>query len=82
MTETQVYTPHIRAVYAKLGSKLPLPVWVKAIGSKLPYFRNDSDIYNPITLHVKIAGGINTSDGAVALKISMDWAAASKLLIP
>ena len=70
MTESEVYTPHIRAVYKKLGSKLPLPIWVKSIGSKLPYFQNDSDIYNPITLHVKIAGDINTSDGTVALQIA------------
>jgi len=70
MTESQVYTPHIRAVYNKLGSKLPLPIWVKSIGSKLPYFQNDSDIYNPITLQIKIAGGINTSDGAVAVQVA------------
>jgi len=76
MTESQVYTPHIRAVYKKLGSSLPLSVWVKSIGSKLPYFRNDSDIYSPITLHLKIAGSINNSDGGVCLNVvpsDSDW---------
>ena len=61
MTESEVYTPHIRAVYKKLGSKLPLAIWVKSVGSKLPYFQNDSDIYNPITLHVFLTSHLGIS---------------------
>jgi len=64
-----MYKPAFVHAYKSSKSSLPINVWAKAIGRRLPQFRNEEDIYSPVPLHVKIAGSLNDSNGAVRLSV-------------
>jgi hypothetical protein len=51
-------------------SRMPIDVWAKAVGSKLPAFSHPEDIYAPVMLDIKVAGGINDSNGSVKLSVA------------
>jgi hypothetical protein len=65
-------------VYAHQASKstLPIDVWCEVVGKKLPQFQSEEDIYSPVPIYVKIAGGINQPNGTIKLSVSptnKDW---------
>jgi hypothetical protein len=64
------YSERVVDAYRRSRSKLPIATWVKVIGSKLPEFRGNNSIYAPVTLFVKIAGGISESTGNVKIKVA------------
>jgi len=64
-----MYKPAFIHAYKSSKSSLSLPVWAKAVGRRLPQFRNEEDIYSPVPLHIKIAGSLNDSNGAVRLSV-------------
>jgi len=65
-----MYKPRLLQSYKSSKSTLPIATWVNIVGKKLPQFQNDEDIYNPVPLNIKIAGGINTSNGSVCVSVS------------
>lgn len=64
-----MYKPAFVHAYKSSKSSLPINVWATAIGRRLPQFRNETDIYSPVPLHVKIAGDLNDSTGIVRLSV-------------
>jgi hypothetical protein len=65
-------------VYAHQASKstLPIDTWCEVVGKKLPQFQSEEDIYSPVPIYVKIAGGINQPNGTIKLSVSptnKDW---------
>ncbi len=65
-----MFTPKLVQSYKSSKSILPIGTWVQIIGKNLPQFKNNEDIYNPIPLSIKIAGGINTSNGSVSVSVA------------
>lgn len=70
MSDYSLYTPHFVQVYKSTKSRLPIEVWAKTIGEKLPYFKGSNNIYNTVNLSVKMSGKINDSDGIVNFQVS------------
>ena len=64
-----MYKPAFIHAYKSSKSSLPINVWANAVGRRLPQFRNEEDVYCPIPIHVKIAGSLNDSNGAVRLSV-------------
>jgi len=76
MAEEQMYSPHFVQVYKTMNSSLPIKVWAEVIGKKLPYFKNNTNVYNTVPLNIKVSGGINDSDGNVMIQVAptdSDW---------
>merc|ERR1712093_188177 len=68
-TQKAMYKPAFIHAYKSSKSSLPINVWARAVGRRLPQFRNETDIYSPVPLHVKIAGNLNDSNGTVRLSV-------------
>ncbi len=65
-----MFTPQLLHSYKASKSRLPINTWVNVVGKNLPQFSHDSDIYNPVPIQIKIAGGINTSNGTVNVSVA------------
>jgi hypothetical protein len=68
--QQQMYRKEYLNAWQSSRSRMPIDVWTKAVGSKLPAFSHPEDIYAPVVLDVKIAGGINDSNGSVQLSVA------------
>jgi hypothetical protein len=53
------YQPLIKHLYKQSRSKLPIDIWVHAVGSKLAVVKPD-EIYEPIVMRVKTTGKFTT----------------------
>ena len=65
-----MYRPELRRAYKDSRSKLPIDVWVEVAAKHLPEFQTPDDIYAPVELAVKVAGGLNDPTGTVNLSVS------------
>lgn len=64
------YHLQFRSAHQRSGSKLPIDVWYKVIGMHLPEFSQPENVFAPVLVSVKIAGGIQDSDGSVRLSVA------------
>jgi len=65
-----MYKPLLIYKYEHSGTQLPIDLWVRVVGKKLPEFQDDNDIYCPIPIQIKMAGNLNDPTGSVRLSIS------------
>jgi hypothetical protein len=65
-----MYRKEFKNAWQSSRSRMSIDVWAKAVGSKLPAFSHPEDIYAPVMLDIKVAGGINDSNGTVKLSVA------------
>lgn len=68
------YTPQFRLLHKRLGRKIPIHIFANSIGKQL--CKDERDIYNPVTVYLKVAGDIPTLGGLIKLHVPIhesDW---------
>lgn len=61
------YTPQFRLLHKRLGRKIPIHIFAKSIGKQL--CKDERDIYNPVTVYLKVAGDISSLGGLIKLHV-------------
>lgn len=71
MSETR-YHPEYVAVYKASGSNLPISIWSKVIGEKLPMFHGaHNKIYKPVKLRIRLKKKLVDPEGTVAIEVPL-----------
>lgn len=69
------FQPMIRSLYKKSGTKWDIGTWSECIGKHMNIIDHD-DVYEPITLHIKVAGRLGSAEGCVPIRVDptdSDW---------
>lgn len=67
---SDLYRQSVINAWQRAGSRLTLDEWVQTIAKRMPQFCNAEDIYAPVNLTVKIAGGIDDANGNVRIAVA------------